>query len=65
MPNVSPETGTRDAAVPYKVLMKFRTGLDPIQKFKPCVGCNGVPAGNGVVRVGDYVFIKTLWKAST
>lgn len=58
LPNVSPETGVRDAAVPYKVIMKFRTGLDPTQKMKPCVGCNGVPDGPGVVKVGDRVYVK-------
>ncbi|EAU92323.1 hypothetical protein CC1G_00542 [Coprinopsis cinerea okayama7 len=62
LPNVSPETGERDAAVPYKVLMKFRTGLDPKQKLKPCVGCNAVPGGNGVVSVGDWVFVKKVSK---
>lgn len=58
LPNVSPETGVRDAAVPYKVIMKFRTGLDPTQKMKPCVGCNGVPDRAGVVKVGDRVYVK-------
>ncbi|KAF5385103.1 hypothetical protein D9615_001042 [Tricholomella constricta] len=55
LPNVSPDTGERDKAVPYKVIMKFRTGLDPIEMMKPCVGCNGVPAANGEVSVGDIV----------
>jgi len=58
LPNVSPDTGERDKAVPYKVIMKFRTGLDPIRKMKPCVGCNGVAFGHGVYRVGDQVTIK-------
>ncbi|GLB43597.1 putative MOSC domain containing protein [Lyophyllum shimeji] len=52
LPNVSPETGVRDKAVPYKVIMKFRTGVDPIDKMKPCVGCNGVPAADGVMNGG-------------
>ncbi|KAJ2934322.1 hypothetical protein H1R20_g2796, partial [Candolleomyces eurysporus] len=60
LPNVSPETGERDAAVPYKVIMKFRTGLDPKSKLKPCVGCNAVPAGHGCVQVGDWVYVKKL-----
>ncbi|KAF8913229.1 hypothetical protein CPB84DRAFT_1820649 [Gymnopilus junonius] len=60
LPNVSPETGVRDQAVPYKVLMKFRTGLDPTAKMKPCVGCNAVPNGSGVVSVGDRVYIKKM-----
>lgn len=60
LPNVSPETGEKDKAVPYKVLMKFRTGLEPRHKLKPCVGCNGVPDAEGVVRVGDAVNVKKL-----
>jgi hypothetical protein len=60
LPNVSPETGERDKAVPYKVLMKFRTGLDPTHKMTPCVGCNAVPSGNGTVNVGDLVYIKKM-----
>ncbi|KAF8963903.1 MOSC N-terminal beta barrel domain-containing protein [Flammula alnicola] len=62
LPNVSPETGERDNAVPYKVLMKFRTGLDPGNKMKPCVGCNAVPSGNGGVSVGDWVYVKKMIK---
>jgi uncharacterized protein YcbX len=60
LPNVSPETGIRDNAVPYKVLMKFRAGLDPTEKMKPCLGCNGVPSGNGGVNVGDWVYVKKM-----
>ncbi|KAI5830595.1 hypothetical protein K523DRAFT_239506 [Schizophyllum commune Tattone D] len=60
LPNVSPETGERDKAVPYKVLLKFRTGLHPKLKMKPCVGCNGVPKGEGVVRVGDAVWVRKM-----
>ncbi|KAF8079183.1 MOSC N-terminal beta barrel domain-containing protein [Lyophyllum atratum] len=60
LPNVSPTTGERDKAVPYKVIMKFRTGLDPVEKMKPCVGCNGVPAADGVVSVGDVVYVKKM-----
>jgi len=60
LPNVSPETGERDNAVPYKVLMKFRTGLDPAQKMKPCVGCNAVPSADGTVKVGDWVYVKKM-----
>jgi len=55
LPNVSPELGERDKAVPYKVLMKHRTGLLPAKMHKPCLGCNGVPTASGVVRVGDWV----------
>ena len=60
LPNVSPETGERDKAVPYKVLLKFRTGLQPKLKMKPFVGCNGVPKGEGVVRVGDAVWVRSM-----
>jgi len=60
LPNISPQTGERDKAVPFKVLMKFRTGLDPTHESKPCVGCNGVPAGDGVITVGDWVYIKKM-----
>lgn len=60
LPNVSPQTGERDKAVPFKVLMKFRTGLDAKHKLKPCVGCNAVPAGDGVIVVGDDVCIKKV-----
>jgi len=60
LPNVNPETGESDKAVPYKVLMKFRVGLDPIHKMKPCVGCNAVPHGNGTVNVGDRVYVKKM-----
>ncbi|KAG6896771.1 hypothetical protein C0992_006286 [Termitomyces sp. T32_za158] len=59
-PNISPETGERDKAVPYKVLMKFRTGLDSSTKLSPCVGCNGVFTGTGVVNVGDIVYVNKL-----
>jgi hypothetical protein len=60
LPNVNPQNGERDKAVPFKVLMKFRTGLDPTCKLKPCVGCNGVPAGDGVITVGDGVYIRKM-----
>lgn len=60
LPNVDPTTGVRDKAVPFKVLMKFRTGLDPKHLNKPCFGCNGVPSGSGVVRVGDPVKVLQL-----
>ena len=50
----------RDKAVPYKILMKSRTGKDPTQLNKPCFGVNGVPHGSGVVRVGDKVSVLKL-----
>lgn len=58
LPNVDTERGTRDAAVPYKILMKTRTGKDLLDLSKPCFGCNGVFGGEGVVRVGDFVTVK-------
>jgi len=60
LPNVNPETGEADKSVPFKVLMTFRTGLDPVHKRKPCVGCNAVSAEDGVVNVGDVVFVKRM-----
>jgi uncharacterized protein YcbX len=56
---VHPETGIRDQAVPFKVLIKFRK-VDPRMQRKACLGVNGVPAGSGVVRVGDRVHVKKL-----
>ncbi|KAH8831667.1 MOSC N-terminal beta barrel domain-containing protein [Flagelloscypha sp. PMI_526] len=60
LPNVSPETGIPDKAVPFKVLAKFRIGVDPLNKYKPCLGDNACPLGNGVVRVGDIVRVTKL-----
>ncbi|KAJ7024408.1 MOSC N-terminal beta barrel domain-containing protein [Mycena alexandri] len=54
LPNVSPDTGEKDPAVPFKTLMKFRR-VDPHNKMKACLGCNGVPSSAGEVRVGDCV----------
>ena len=50
------ETGARDNAVPFKVIQKFRS-VDPNQRFKPMVGCNSVPGGSGILRVGDIVAV--------
>ncbi|KAF9644632.1 hypothetical protein BDM02DRAFT_888505 [Thelephora ganbajun] len=58
LPNVDPLAGVRDKAVPYKVLMKFRRGMDPAKPGKACFGCNGVPKGSGVIRVGDFVHVR-------
>ncbi|KAJ7610880.1 MOSC N-terminal beta barrel domain-containing protein [Roridomyces roridus] len=54
LPNVCTESGERDKAVPYKIIMKFRTGLD-VNKMKACVGRNGVPTDIGEISVGDHV----------
>ncbi|KAG7099956.1 hypothetical protein E1B28_001749 [Marasmius oreades] len=58
LPNVSPETGEKDKSVPLKVLMKFRLGLDPNRKYSACVGTWGAPLQEGVVKVGDRVFVR-------
>lgn len=60
LPNVSPETGIRDKAVPFKVLMKYRTGVDSVEKMAPCMGCNGVPLGSGELKVGDVVSVRKI-----
>lgn len=60
LPNVDPVTGVRDNAVPYKVIMKFRRGLDPERASLPCVGCNGILTGEGVVKVGDWVHVRKM-----
>jgi hypothetical protein len=49
-------------AVPNKVLNGFRTGI-ALEKnlfHKACFGVNGVPAGSGVIRVGDRMQV-TAW----
>ncbi len=55
------KTGVRDAAVPFKVLTKLHK--DTGRTNKPLFGCNGVPSGSGVVRVGDYVSVRK-WVSS-
>ncbi|TFY55475.1 hypothetical protein EVJ58_g8225 [Rhodofomes roseus] len=58
LPNVDPGVGVRDAAVPFKVLMKFRTGMYHEGKNKPCFGTYGVFNDSGVIKVGDVVTIE-------
>jgi len=60
LPNVDPATGIRDNAVPFKVIMKHRRGLDPKHLNAPCVGCNGVLTGDGVMKVGDWVHVRKM-----
>ncbi|KAJ8586496.1 hypothetical protein M405DRAFT_771597 [Rhizopogon salebrosus TDB-379] len=60
LPNVHPETGLRDKAVPLKVLMKHRRGLDPVQPNQACMGCNGVFTQDGVVKVGDWIHVRKM-----
>ena len=54
----------RDAAVPYKVLLKFRRREHEPGSVKPCFGCNAVVGGEGLVRVGDRVDVKE-WVGGT
>ncbi|KAL0569658.1 hypothetical protein V5O48_012301 [Marasmius crinis-equi] len=58
LPNVSPDTGVKDEAVPLKVIMKFRLGVDPNYKYHACVGSWGAPLREGVVNVGDSIFVR-------
>ncbi|KAH9923163.1 armadillo-type protein [Epithele typhae] len=58
LPNVDPSTGMRDAAVPYKVLLKFRR-KDPTKNTKSCFGCNAIVGDQGIIRVGDRMEAKT------
>ncbi|KAF9225300.1 hypothetical protein BS17DRAFT_778412 [Gyrodon lividus] len=60
LPNVDTVTGVRDKAVPYKVMMKFRRGLDPARSSAPCLGCNGILTEEGVVKVGDWVHVRKM-----
>lgn len=60
LPNVSPDTGVKDKAVPFKVLMKVRTGVDPANKWNACLGCNAVPLMDGEIRVGDRVLVRKI-----
>lgn len=60
LPNVHPDTGVRDKAVPFKVLMKFRSKVDPRLKNQACMGVNGLAAEEGVVKVGEWVHVKKL-----
>lgn len=60
LPNVHPETGVRDKAVPLKVLMKHRRGLDPKRPSQSCMGCNGVLTADGVVKVGDWIHMRKM-----
>jgi uncharacterized protein YcbX len=62
LPNVDPGTGAVDGAVPFKVLLSFRTGLarEPGLAGKSCFGVNGVPGAAGTIRVGDVLDV-TEW----
>ncbi|PCH34340.1 hypothetical protein WOLCODRAFT_135652 [Wolfiporia cocos MD-104 SS10] len=58
LPNVDPETGVRDAAVPFMILTKHRTKKDIYNPKKPCFGCYGMFGGSGTVRLGDPITVK-------
>ncbi|CCM01440.1 uncharacterized protein FIBRA_03492 [Fibroporia radiculosa] len=58
LPNVDAHTGVRDAAVPLKVLFKFRMGKARENTKGACFGCNGMLDRSGVVKVGDLVTVK-------
>ncbi|KAG1742716.1 uncharacterized protein EDB91DRAFT_294104 [Suillus paluster] len=60
LPNVHPETGVLDKAVPLKVLMKHRRGLDPARPSLSCMGCNGILTADGVVKVGDWIHVRKI-----
>ncbi|KAI6163709.1 MOSC N-terminal beta barrel domain-containing protein [Pisolithus thermaeus] len=49
LPNVDTMTGVRDNAVPLQV-------FDEVSL--PCLGCNGILAREGVVKVGDWVHVR-------
>lgn len=55
LPNVHPKTGERDAAVPYKVIIKYGNASDI---KKPIFGTYAVPEGDGVIRVGDKLRVR-------
>jgi uncharacterized protein len=57
---VDPTDGVADKAVPLKVLMKCRTGLDPKKRWAAFLGNNGVPLGDGEIKVGDVVRVKKV-----
>jgi len=41
--------------------MKFRSGMNEKGKLKAYVGCNAVPAGEGMIQVGDVVHIRQMY----
>ena len=59
-PKRAPSDGVRDAAVPYKVLLKFRRKeFGASGQVKPCFGCNVSGCGEGVVHVRYLVEVNT------
>lgn len=48
-------------SMPSKPLLQFRKGLAPHEQGSSCFGCNAVPAGSGVLRVGDIVSVE-VWE---
>jgi uncharacterized protein YcbX len=60
LPNVDPDSGEADKAVPYKIIAKYRR-VDPAQKFTPIFGVNAVPQqAHAVVHVGDRVRVRGM-----
>lgn len=50
----------KDLAVPFKVLMKFRTSMYHEAKNKAVFGTYGIFGGSGVMKVNDVVTV-TQW----
>ncbi|KAI0051658.1 hypothetical protein FA95DRAFT_1554182 [Auriscalpium vulgare] len=59
LPNIDPADGSRNMSIPSKPLLKYRRGLDPGRMALSCFGCNGVPAQQGTLHVGDIVSVRT------
>ena len=58
LPNVDPDTGVRDEAVPAKIMQQFRV-VDKYLGNLNCFGVNATPmTSSGILRVGDRVTIK-------
>lgn len=58
LPNIDPASGVRNMAIPSKPMLQFRKGLAPPNTSNSCFGCNAVPAGSGVISVGDIVSVE-------
>lgn len=57
LPNVDPESGIADKAVPFKIISKYRR-VDVRDKYSPCVGVNAVSLVDGfAISLGDTITI--------
>jgi len=57
LPNVDPQSGIADKAVPFKVISKYRR-IDERDRYSPCVGVNAVSQSSDFeIRVGDTVSV--------